>query len=144
MSNNRPAPGPPKPITMDMIYTDFFNFLKNIVDPFVPESAKENKTYKNSSKDFSDYVSTVKGFAYVNATIGEMCKSESTQKSVKNIVQVAGDATKLKESVVEIKTLARKIAEYCTTLAEKPDEEISDKIETFALYVDTITRQFIK
>lgn len=144
MSNNKSAPGTPGPITMDTIYIDFFAFLQNMIDPILPESIKEKEMYKTANDDFSKFIKTVKGFAYVNAAIGEMCKSENTKKSIKNITSVTEDETKLKESVTEIKTLAGKIAEYCTTLANTPDEEISDKIETFSLYVETITKQFTR
>jgi hypothetical protein len=129
---------------MNQIYIDFFDFLKGIIDPVLPESFKSSEFYTNLNKEVPAFLKTVKGFAYVNAIIGEMCKKESTRNSIKNIASVTEDEQKLHASVAEIKTLAALISEQCNKVTSLTDAELAENIETFSLYIEMITKQFIK
>lgn len=146
MSNNRSTSGGSRAVqlTMDQVYIDFFNFLQKIVDPLLPEHIKTGEMYTTINKEVPAFLKTVKGFAYTNAVIGQICKPDTTQASIKNIISVTEDREKLNLSAVEIKTFAKTVAEYCNALVEIPDEQIIDKIEVFSLYVEMITKQFIK
>jgi len=131
-------------MTMDQYYIDFFDFLIGLIDPLLPESTKANETYIKIKEEVPAYLKTTKGFVYVNAALGEACKKEQAKVHLKNIVSVTEDPERMLTSIAEIKTLARTVAEHCNNLANTTDAEIAEKIEMFALYVDIITKQFIK
>ena len=131
-------------MTMDQYYLDFFDFLIDLVDPMLSESAKANQTYIKIKEEVPAFLKTTKGFVYVNAILGEACKKGDMKEHIRNIISITDDQERMIASVREIKQLAGTIAKHCTNLANSTDAEIAEKLEMFALYVDIITKQFIK